>query len=368
MARGEDPSELGRARGVPRDLTQTTLAVLFIVGLIAASLWIVRPFLGSAVWATMIVVATWPLMLRVQGWLGNRRPLAVAAMVGLLVLVYVVPFALAIGTVLDNADRIAGWATALATLRLPPPPEVVHALPLVGARIARAWERVAAAGVDDLGVRLEPHARAMALWLIGRLGGLGVMTLEFALTTIIAALMYAHGETAASGVLRFARRLAGARGEHSVRLAAQAIRSVALGVVLTALIQAILGGLGLAVAGVPFAVLLTAVMFMLTLAQLGPLAVLLPAVVWLYWRGSSGWGTALLAWTIAVTPLDNFLRPILIRRGLDLPLVLIFAGVIGGLIGFGLVGIFVGPVVLAVGHALLKAWVVDATPSAAEAE
>ena len=181
-------------------------------------------------------------------------------------------------------------------------------------------------------------------------------------------MMYAKGETVASGVLRFAQRLAGDRGEQAVALAGQAIRSVALGVVLTALVQAVLGGIGLAVAGVPFVVILTGIMFLLSIAQLGPLAVLVPAVVWLYWRGSSGWGTVLLVWTVLITPLDNFLRPILIRKGVDLPLTLIFAGVIGGLIAFGLVGIFVGPVVLAVGFTLLKAWVLQAPPPPPEGE
>jgi predicted PurR-regulated permease PerM len=152
------------------------------------------------------------------------------------------------------------------------------------------------------------------------------------------------------------------RRAETARLATQAIRSVALGVVLTALIQAILGGLGLGVVGVPFAAILTSVMFLLSIAQLGPLPVLLPAVIWLFWRGDSGWGTVLLGWTVVVTPLDNLLRPILIRRGVDLPLVLIFAGVIGGLFAFGLVGIFVGPVVLAVGQTLLAAWVSEAEP------
>lgn len=235
-------------------------------------------------------------------------------------------------------------------------------MPLVGARVAGAWERVAAASAEDLAARLAPYARAMVLWFVGQIGGLGRMTLEFLLTTIIAALMYARGETGARAVLRFARRLAGDHGEHAVQLATQAIRSVALGVVLTALIQAILGGVGLGVAGVPFAAILTAVMFLLAIAQLGPLLVLAPAVIWLYWRGDSGWGTVLLVWTVVVTPLDNVLRPILIKRGVDLPLVLIFAGVIGGLFAFGLVGIFVGPVVLAVGQTLLAAWVSQAEP------
>jgi predicted PurR-regulated permease PerM len=135
------------------------------------------------------------------------------------------------------------------------------------------------------------------------------------------------------------------------------VRGVALGVVVTALAQSVLGGIGLAVAGVPFAAVLTAVMFMLAIAQIGPLLVLGPSVAWLYWSGSTGWGTFLLLWTLVVGTMDNFLRPILIKKGADLPLLLIFAGVVGGLIAFGLIGIFVGPVVLAVAHTLLSAWV-----------
>jgi len=140
-------------------------------------------------------------------------------------------------------------------------------------------------------------------------------------------------------------------------LAGQAVRGVALGVVVTALAQSVLGGVGLAVAGIPFAAVLTAVMFMLAIAQIGPLLVLIPSVVWLYWSNSTGWGTFLLVWTLVVGTMDNFLRPILIKKGADLPLLLIFAGVVGGLIAFGLIGIFVGPVVLAVAHKLLSAWV-----------
>jgi predicted PurR-regulated permease PerM len=134
---------------------------------------------------------------------------------------------------------------------------------------------------------------------------------------------------------------------------------VALGVVVTALVQAVLGGVGLAIAGVPYAVVFTAVMFFLAVAQIGAAPVLAVAVVWLYWTGATGWGTFLLVWTIVVASMDNVLRPILIKRGADLPLLLVFAGVIGGLISFGLLGIFVGPVVLAVSYTLLVAWVND---------
>jgi len=182
---------------------------------------------------------------------------------------------------------------------------------------------------------------------------------------VIAAIMYAGGEDAANAVLAFGRRLAGERGETAIRLAGRAIRGVALGVVVTALVQSVLGGVGLAIAGVPFAALLTVVMFLLCIAQLGPLLVLAPAVVWVYWSGDSLWGTVLLVISVVAVTLDNVLRPLLIKKGADLPLLLVFAGVIGGLISFGLIGIFVGPVVLAVTYTLLVSWVREGTESPA---
>ena len=142
-----------------------------------------------------------------------------------------------------------------------------------------------------------------------------------------------------------------------VTLAGQSVRAVALGVVVTALVQTTLGGIGLAVAGIPFATMLTGMIFLLCIAQLGPILVMIPATIWLYSTGSTGWGTVLLVWSIAVGVIDNFLKPILIKRGADLPILLIFAGVLGGLLAFGVIGLFVGPVVLAVTYTLLGSWV-----------
>ena len=185
------------------------------------------------------------------------------------------------------------------------------------------------------------------------------MLVHFLLVVVLSAILYASGETAARGARRFGRRLAAERGENSVVLAGQAIRAVALGVGVTAVVQTVLGAIGLAVAGVPAAGLLSAVMLILCIAQLGPALVLFPAVAWMYWTGASAGGTVLLVWSLVVTALDNVLRPALIKKGADLPLLLIFAGVIGGMLGFGLIGIFVGPVVLAVTYTLLEAWIED---------
>jgi len=340
-----------------QDITKATLAVLFIGMLIAASVWILRPFLTPILWATMIVVATWPILLRIQAKLGNRRGLAVAVMTVLILLIVIVPFLLAVATIIDKGDEIASRARALEDFRLPSPPGWIENIPLAGQRIVEAWQRVAALSHEELLVHLTPFARKAVSWFVAQAGSIAMMFVQFLLTVIISAILYAKGETAAEGVRRFAQRLAGQNGEETVMLAGKAIRGVALGIVLTAIIQSTIGGIGLMLAGVPGVVLLTAVMFILCLAQIGPGLVLFPAVIWLYWAHGVLWGTLLLVFAVVAVFIDNFIRPVLIRKGADLSLVLIIAGVIGGLIAFGIIGLFIGPVVLAVAYTLLKVWV-----------
>ena len=343
-----------------RDLARTTFGVLFIGLLLGTSLWILRPFLGPMVWATMVVVATWPLMLRLQRLLGGRRFWAVTAMTLLLLLLFVVPLVLAIITIVGNADRLLEWAKLAATYRLPDvPPAWLTGLPMVGGLVERAWQQAADLGLRDLLPRLSPYAGDLTRWFVAEVGNIGVLLLQFLLTVVISAVLYSQGEQAAELVRRFAHRLAGERGDGAVVLAGGAIRGVALGVGVTALVQAVLGGLGVALAGVPFATLLSALMFMLCIAQIGPVPVLLGAAGWAFYDGSTGWAVFLVVWSLIVGTLDNVLRPVLIRMGADLSLLLIFGGVIGGLVAFGLVGIFVGPVVLAVAWKLLEAWMDD---------
>jgi predicted PurR-regulated permease PerM len=340
-----------------RDITRVTLAVLFIGALIAASFWVFKPFLTSFIWATIIVVATWPLLLKLQAWLWNKRGLAVAAMTLLLLLVLVVPLTLAIAAIIDGADKISDLIKSIGAFTVPPMPEWVEKIPMVGKKLAVSWQYYAALPPEELSAVLTPYAKNALGWFIAKAGSFGMMILQFLLTVIISAILYATGETAASGVRSFARRLAGAKGDETAVLAAMSVRGVALGVVLTAIIQSVLAGIGLAITGVPAVAILTAVMFMLCIAQIGPALVLILSIAWLFWKGDPFWGSVLIAWSLPVLVLDNIIKPVLIKKGADLPLLLIFAGVIGGLIAFGIIGLFIGPVVLAVSHVLLKAWV-----------
>lgn len=344
------------------DLTRLTLAVIFIAALIGVSLWIIMPFLPAIIWAATLVIATWPIMRALQARLWNRRALAVTVMTLVLLVLFVVPFWVAIDVIMKNAGRIAGWAEYAATMEFPPPPTWLAALPLVGESAVDAWQNIAKVGWNEVLLNVKPYAGRITQWFVAAVGGFGMVLVQFLLTIVVAVIMYAQGEHAAAMAIRFGRRLAGERGEESVILAAQAIRGVALGVVVTAMVQSAVGGIGLAIAGVPFTPVLSALMFMLCISQLGPGFVLIPAVIWMYLSRDATPATVLLVFTVVAMTVDNVIRPVLIKLGADLPLLLILAGVIGGLVAFGLIGIFLGPTILAVSYTLLRAWIADELP------
>ena len=358
VADGRDPAAPLPTPVMLRDVPRTLLAVLLLMALIVASFWILRPFLLSVIWAMMIVVATWPLMLKLQTRV-RRRAVAVTVMSIGMLLVFFAPVVLMIDALADNTDTIAGWAHTAATAPIPPPPEWVRGLPLVGDKIASVWTAIAEAGKGELAARVAPYATDAAKWLARAAGSLGLLGVQLLLTVVISVILYSRGEAARAALIGFGSRLAGDSGKRVVLLAGAAIRAVALVVVVTALTQTVLAGIGLAAAGVPFAGFLTAVILLFCIAQIGPMVVLIPAVIWLFWNEHTGWGSALLVWSIIVGTMDNVLRPFLIRKGADLPLLLIFAGVIGGLIAFGIIGLFVGPVVLAIAYTLLSQWMAE---------
>lgn len=351
--------------GMPRDLARMTLAVLFIGGLMVASFTIVQPFIAATIWATTLVIASWPVLLRVQAALGGRRGPAVAVMVVVLLLLVVIPLWLAISTIVAQSGRITGLVLAITEFQMPEPPAWLVDLPLIGEPILAQWHVLAELGIGDIARQVAPYAGTATQWFVGVVGSLGGLFVQLLLTIGIAAVLYSSGEAAAQICRQFGRRLAGERGEGVVILAGQAIRGVALGVVITAVAQSAVGSIGLVLAGVPQVPILTAVMLMFCIAQIGPMLVLLPATIWLFVGGKTTAGIILVVVTIIAMTMDNFLRPILIRRGADLPILLILVGVIGGLLTVGLVGLFVGPVILAVSYTLLRAWIEEEDEKAA---
>jgi predicted PurR-regulated permease PerM len=347
----------------PEDITHAALSVLFLALLVTSTFWVLRPFLTSLLWATIVCIATWPLLLRLEAFVGGRRRVAVAIMTTMVLLVVFIPVTVALITIVNNAHNITAQIRFLESMALPSAPAWLKRVPFWGERMVAEWTRFAALDSGQRSAALTPYAQTALQWFAAQAGSIGTMLLQFLLTAIIAAIGLAKGEAVRDAILRFAMRLAGQQGYDAALLAGRTIRGVVLGIVGTALVQAAIGGAGLFVTGVPAAGLLTAVMLFLCLAQLGPLPVLIPAVVWLFWSGQTVGGSTLLVIAVLAGALDNVVRPLLIRRGANLPLLLIFAGVLGGLLAFGIIGLFIGPVVLALAYTLLARWVSAERPA-----
>lgn len=345
------------------DLPRIVLATASLLLLIGGSLYVLRPFVPALIWGSMIVVATWPPFAALQRHLGGRRAPAVIIMLLLQIAAIVVPFYAAVATLTSHAADITAFVKSLPDYALPAAPHWLANIPLGGRRLAQEWQALSDAGPGGLLAKVQPYVTDAARWLLVRASQLGMFAVYLLLMVVVCGLLYARGEVAARLVIRVAERVAPHNGEQIIHLAAQSVRAIALGVVVTAVIQASLGALGIWVAGVPFAGILAALLLMCCLIQIGPLLPLLGCVAWTFVNGSRLTAVLLLVWSVGVTMIDNFLRPILIRRAVELPLVLIIFGVLGGLISIGVVGLFVGPVVLAVTYHLLLAWV---EPSAAQ--
>jgi len=339
------------------DVIRFIAVVLSVAAIAAMSTWIMAPFLPAIAWAATIALATWPLLVRLQAILGGKRWAASTALTLLLVACFFVPLLLVLEGLFGYADDAAALARELVTNGMPAAPAWLARIPVAGSRVADYWNGLSQLDAAGLRDRLEPALRAVSGWLLGGAGSLLRLVLQVVLTIIITALFYASGEKAAAGVRAFARRLGGATGESLAVLAGNSARAVALGVVATAMLQALLTGIALALAGVPAAGLLGGAALVLCLAQVGPLIILASAVAWLYWSGQTTAATALLIASLGLVSMDNILKPILITRGADLPLLLVFVGVVGGMFALGLIGIFVGPVVLAAGWSLVQNWV-----------
>lgn len=340
------------------DLPKLIFGFAAIILMIVACFWVLSPFILGFVWAGMMVIATWPLLLKLEAKLWNKRWVAALTMVILILLLFVIPLGILIGSVIQNSAPLIDLAKSPNSLRLPDL-EWLSSIPFVGEKMYYTWHSLIASGGNAMLAKVQPYFGQAAGWFVAQAINAGRFVFHLMLMLLFSGLLYLKGESVMLGVRHFAIRLAGINGDAAVILAAQSIRAVALGVVLTALIQAIVGGVGLALSGIPYAAILTVLLFICCVAQLGPLLIMVPSVIWLFWSGDTTWAIILAVWAAIVATMDGVLRPWLIKMGADLPMVLILIGVIGGILSLGMIGLFIGPVVLAVSYSLLKAWMND---------
>ncbi len=340
-----------------------TLAVLAM--LIVGCFLVLQPFLTALVWAAILCTTTWPLYLRLSARLHGRNAVAALAMVLLLGLLMVAPFVVVGLTIADNAERMAAWGRQMLEAGPPDAPAWVASLPLLGPTLAAYWNSVAHDTAQLLGL-LGQYVEPLRKFAVASGASIAGAILQLALSIFIAWFMFRDGHALVERVRSAALRIAGDRGTHLASVATATVRGVVLGILGTALAQGVVASIGFWIAGIAAAPLLGLLTFVLSPVPIGPPLVWVPAALGLINDGHTGWGIFVLLWgTFAVSTIDNIIKPLIISRGSVLPFLLVLLGVLGGIAAFGFIGVFLGPVLLAVGYALLLEWASTRPPRSA---
>ena len=345
---------------------EAAIRIGVIAGLIAWCFMIARPFLVPIIWGAIIAVAVFHGYERLQTALGGRR-ITAAVLITLLMLVLLVVPSVLLGDSLVSGARNVVDSFESGELHIPPPPDSVAGWPLIGEPIAKAWT-LASADLEEALRQASPLLKGFGGWLVGAAAGAGLGLLQFVLAIFISGAFLANSGAAGRVTRAVAKRLAGERGLEFVGVAEKTVRSVASGILGVALVQALLAGLGFLVAGVPAAGLLTLVCLVFGVIQLGVVIVLIPVVIYLFSTADTVTAVGFLIWAILVAPVDNILKPILLGRGVDVPMLIIFVGAIGGFLNAGIIGLFIGAVVLALGYKLFLAWLAQDTKASSALE
>jgi predicted PurR-regulated permease PerM len=341
-------------------VSDRVLALLALSLLAGGCLWVLWPFLTALLWALILVSTTWHALLWLDRALRGRRLLAASLMTAAVTIFVLLPVvAVAIGLA-DNMTELSAAAAALGRNGLPDAPGWLAGLPLIGQSVHNYWQQFAHDGqhlVSELG-KLSGFAQDLALHG-GRVLGQGV--LDIALSVFLAFFFYLYGEGLAQRLLTALDRLAGERATYLLGIARGTLSGVIYGILGTALAQGMLAAVGFAIAGVPAAVLLGVATFFMSVVPVGPPLIWGGAALWLFTQGQAGWAIFVLVWGFfLVSTVDNVIKPLIISRGSSLPFAIVFLGVLGGVLAFGVIGLFLGPTLLAVGYRLAMEWTAKA--------
>jgi predicted PurR-regulated permease PerM len=334
--------------------TEATIRIALVALLAAWCFQIVRPFILPVVWGIIIATAIFPTYRWLGRLMGGRERLAAVflTLIGLILLI--VPSLLSAGSLIESASWLFEGLRD-GSLEVPLPPERIAEWPLIGEKLHGFWT-LAHGNLMEALQQLGPHLAPLAGGFLSAAAGVGLGILQFVISIIIAGVILASSTKGAEVAAAIATRLVDERGPEFVALSGATVRGVAQGILGVALIQSVLVGIGLFAAGVPHASLWTALCLVVAIIQLPPLLLLLPIIFYVF--ATSGTTTSVLftIWSILASSSDTVLKPVLLARGLDLPMLVIFMGAIGGFMRAGFIGLFVGAVVLALGYKLFMAW------------
>lgn len=345
---------------VPSSATIAEIAIrLGALGILLAWCFqILQPFLLPFLWAVIIAVAIHPLYAALVRLLKGRDALAASVItVGALV-VLMVPTVMLTERLIKNVATLAEKFLQ-GGLEIPPPPDAVRAWPLIGDTLADFWN-LASTNLAEALHLVEPQLKAIGLWSVDAAASAGLGLLMFVAAFVIAGILLAHAGQGHGLAYAISRRLAGDRGDAFADLAGQTIRSVARGVLGVAVIQSLLAGLGFIAAGVPGAGIWALLSLISAVVQLGVGPIVIPATIYVFATAEPLTAVLFLIWNVMIMVIDNILKPLLLGRGVDVPMAVIFLGAIGGMLLSGIVGLFIGAIVLALGYKLFQVWLVTA--------
>lgn len=328
--------------------------------LIGGTVLVLRPFIASLIWATVLAYASWPVYDTVLRRLNGRAGPAATVMTVLLLLLIVGPFAVMGISLADSAGILVRLLRDAMERPLPGPPAWLESLPLLGSYLTAKWSALMQEDVGDLLMQARDYIQRLPLkdWAIVAAGALGQGVVLITFSVLICFFFYRDGPAITARVHAIMERLAGHRAKQLIEVTAGTISRVVNGILGTALAQSVLAMIGFWIAGVPGVVMLGLLTFFLSIIPMGPPLVWGPAAAWLFFQDQHGWAIFLAVYgVVVISSIDNIVKPYLISRGGSLPLLLVFMGVIGGILAFGFMGVFLGPVILAVAYALLSEWV-----------
>jgi predicted PurR-regulated permease PerM len=347
-------NEILKDKAFLKRVLEVSIRIGLLVLLVVWSFEIVRPFIVPVIWGIILAVAAHPGYRRLHDALGQRRALAATLVTVLMLVLLAGPMTMLAGTLIEGARELAQQLRE-GSLQIPPPPESVATWPVIGTSLATFWS-LASENLAEALEKIGPQIKVAGVWLLSAAGGVGFGMLQFVFAIVISGVLLAHSKGGGQAAEAIAVRVMGEQGPKFADLASATVRSVSRGILGVALIQAILAGLGFLAVGLPAAGLLALLCLFLAVVQLGVSLVVIPAVIYIFATANTATAVLFLVWAIFVTLLDNFLKPILLGRGVQVPMAIIFVGAIGGFLAHGIIGLFVGSVVLALGYTLFRAW------------
>jgi predicted PurR-regulated permease PerM len=339
-------------------LTATSIELMVRLGVLGLLLYwsftLLRPFITIAIWSVVLTVALYPAYNYSVFCLGGRRRLAAALLTSINLIIVIGPATWLVLSLIDTV-KILSTQLELSALVLPLPSDTVKSWPIIGGPIFEFWH-LAATNLQAALAKIIPELKPLASTLVQVAADTGMGIVKFFIAIIVTGFLLPPAPSLLNAVQSFASRLASKRGEGFLQLAAATIRAVSRGIIGISALQALLAGIGLVFAGIPGASLLTSAILILGILQIGPSIVIVPLIIWSWMTMNV---TAALLFTIYMIPvnlMDNLLRPLVMGRGLATPTLIILIGVIGGTISYGITGLFLGPIVLAVIWELLITW------------